>query len=245
MDLWSWIWIGLGFWAALIGLGLVIRLFVYKEAVPVVESKKAPEKLPKIETNKRSGGAVRHAVDGSEVDDELENIALDSGDDAYAAVMDELSRQTGPQRISKIKIKKVPAAEVQKEKKPSPTPPPSSSSRQSVVTEKTRESIQNLITGVKSISREEAEQLSEDLSEQDLEQLRESQIIHKLASTLVSEVKVEEAKEGKYSKVSLDASLFFDEEDVNFFEKEFEWDPEDEDSITDKSKPEETPKNET
>lgn len=242
MSVWNWVWIGLGVWVSILGIGLVIRLFIYKESVALVKTEKEEEVLPIIETNKTAGGAIRHDITGEDsVADSLRYVDEDTGDDAFAGVMDEISRRTtSPQRISKIKTKKVPATEAVSQEPPKTSSPPAKPAyrpaKETVVTDKTRGEIDNMITGIKSLSKEiEPAHLGEiDLNDPELEHLRESQIVRQLAATLVSEVKSEEASEGKYSKMNLDASLFFDEEDAAFFEKEFEWNPEDEDSITDK-----------
>ncbi len=95
--------------------------------------------------------------------------------------------------------------------------------KSSAMTEKSRDEIQEVMSSVSSLTRElkhsKVEKVEE--SEDEVVQLKESDIVQALAETLISEVKVDETQQGRFSKVSLDASLFFDETDVDFFEKEF------------------------
>jgi len=91
------------------------------------------------------------------------------------------------------------------------------------VTEKTREEMFEMISQVKSltqeISRPDFSQL--DPNDEELKKLQESELVKNLADTMISEVHTEGPDNKKFSKMMLDASLFFDESDQAFFEKEF------------------------
>lgn len=99
--------------------------------------------------------------------------------------------------------------------------------KDAVVTEKTRDEIEGLFDNVSSLTQEmKRPDFAEEVSEEKMEELQESEVVKALAQTLLSDVKVEEKEGHKYSKLSMDASLLFDESDVSFFEKEFEATPE-------------------
>lgn len=92
-----------------------------------------------------------------------------------------------------------------------------------VVTERTREEMFEMLSGVKSLTQEMSRPNFDDidLTDSEIAQLKDNEIVKSLAETLLSDVQTEEVKGQKFSKMSLDASLFFDETDVGFFEKEF------------------------
>lgn len=93
--------------------------------------------------------------------------------------------------------------------------------KKSVVTEKTREEMDTMISSVSSLTQEMQRPDFAAMSQEEEEELKESDIVKALASTLISEVSIKEKEGHKLSKLSLDASLVFDEHDVDFFEKEF------------------------
>ncbi|TVQ79876.1 MAG: hypothetical protein EA369_03760 [Bradymonadales bacterium] len=86
---------------------------------------------------------------------------------------------------------------------------------------KAREDLMRLISDLKSVRKEEFFQSlpNEDVSE---EEFSSSEIINALVGTLISEVEVKGEDSEKLSKLSLDASLLFDEEEAESFAKEFE-----------------------
>lgn len=236
MEVMTWVWIGLGVWAVIFVIAFLVHVFVLKDRVTISDKKE--EYLHKIETNKRAGGAL-HTLSG-DVAEEAQDIALyeDEGDEKFHRMMKALDKKTVVADMSHLEPPSPsspkpssPASPPAKTLKPTYQPP-----KQAVVTEKTRSDIDQMITGIRSLAQEMDVNHLKDLDDDDpeIQKLRESDIVVKLAETLVSDVKTEVDEVGKYSKMSLDASLFFDEEDVDFFEKEFEWDPEDEESITDK-----------
>lgn len=97
-----------------------------------------------------------------------------------------------------------------------------------VVTEKTKEEMDDLFAGVSSLTSEMKRPEFAEMDEQKKQELEQSDLIASLASTLLSQVETQTAEDGKkLSKMSLDASLIFDESDVEFFEKEFEASSED------------------
>lgn len=103
-------------------------------------------------------------------------------------------------------------------------PPPTVHKKvDAVLTEKTREEMFEMISQVKSLTQEiQRPRLEEiDLSDEEVKKLNDSGVVRGLIETLMTEVQVEESNGEKFSKMTLDASLFFDESDVDFFEKEF------------------------
>ncbi len=94
---------------------------------------------------------------------------------------------------------------------------------ETVVTEKTREEMFEMISAVKSLTKEMPRpNLDEvDMSDEEIKRLNESGVVEGLADTLMSKVQTDEIEGKRFSKMTLDASLFFDESDVDFFEKEF------------------------
>jgi len=90
-----------------------------------------------------------------------------------------------------------------------------------VLTEKTREEMETMMTSVSSLTQEMKKPDFDAMSQEEEDELKESDIVKALASTLISEVSTKEKDGHKLSKMSLDASLVFDEHDVDFFEKEF------------------------
>lgn len=91
------------------------------------------------------------------------------------------------------------------------------------VTDKTRDEMFEMISQVKSLTQELARpdfsQL--DPNDEELKKLQESELVKNLADTMISEVHTEGPDNKKFSKMMIDASLFFDESDQAFFEKEF------------------------
>ncbi len=103
-------------------------------------------------------------------------------------------------------------------------PPPTVHKKvDAVLTEKTRDEMFEMISQVRSLTQEiqrpKPEEL--DLSDDEIKKLNESGVVRGLIETLMTEVQIEESNGHKFSKMTLDASLFFDESDVDFFEKEF------------------------
>jgi len=94
--------------------------------------------------------------------------------------------------------------------------------KSTVVLEKTREEIEGLMSGVSSLTQEMKRPDFQHMSDEDLAKLQESDIVESLSRTLLSEVEIKEKDGLRHSKLSVDASLVFDEHDVDFFEKEFE-----------------------
>lgn len=91
-----------------------------------------------------------------------------------------------------------------------------------VITEKTRERMQSMMSSVQSLTGEmKRPDDFQELEDEEFEKLKDSGVVRALAETLLSEVSIEQSPSGKYSKMTLDASLFFDESDVDFFEEEF------------------------
>jgi len=91
------------------------------------------------------------------------------------------------------------------------------------MTEKSREEIKDIMSSVSSLTQQlkRPESIEPEPSEEEIVELKESNIVQALAETLITEVKVDETDQGRFSKMTLDASLFFGESDVDFFEKEF------------------------
>jgi hypothetical protein len=105
---------------------------------------------------------------------------------------------------------------------PSAAPRPQNQTGEVKVTEKTRAEMDEMITGLNSLTQHmRRPDWAEKMKEEDEEQLKDSGVVKALAETLISEVQIKEAEDGKLSKMTLDGSLLFEEEDVNFFEKEF------------------------
>lgn len=93
--------------------------------------------------------------------------------------------------------------------------------KETKVTEKTREEIGELFSNVTSLTQEMKRPNFVEMTEEEEDALKDSDIIKSLAQTLVSEVESKEVDGLKMSKMSFDASLMFEESDVDFFEKEF------------------------
>lgn len=91
-----------------------------------------------------------------------------------------------------------------------------------IVRQETREEIEGMIEGVTSLTSEMKRPNFEALSEEKRAELESTDLVKALASTLLSEIKTREQEGHKYSRLTMDASLLFEEEDVEFFEKEFE-----------------------
>jgi len=91
------------------------------------------------------------------------------------------------------------------------------------LTDKTRDEMFEMISQVKSLTQELARpDFSKlDPDDEELKKLQESELVKGLADTIISEVQTEGPDNHKFSKMMLDASLFFDESDQDFFEKEF------------------------
>lgn len=88
--------------------------------------------------------------------------------------------------------------------------------RETKITEKTRQEMTNVITGVKSIT---SAQPRPDLTppeelQKAAEALQSSEVVSALAGTLVSEVATDQTETGKFSKLSLDGTMLFDESDL-------------------------------
>jgi hypothetical protein len=104
-----------------------------------------------------------------------------------------------------------------KTQKPSPNPSAGASAavnvprKEATVTPRMREEISELISRVRSIP-ESVQQERTDESEKQQQILEESGVLQALAQTLVSEVEIDQTEQGKYSKLSIDALLLFDEE---------------------------------
>ncbi len=91
--------------------------------------------------------------------------------------------------------------------------------KETKITEKTREEISGIFSSVKSLT---GTQESPPAEEIDLEGLRQSGIVQALAQNLVTEVSVEEAQDGKFSKMTVEASLLFDDEKAEEVESKSE-----------------------
>jgi|GEM_PF-3602333 len=113
-----------------------------------------------------------------------------------------------------------PIAPIQKEKAAKPLFP-LQPKKESVITEKTREEIDQMISTVTSVTSEMKRPDYQAMNEEEMEALKDTDLIRSLAQTLVSDVVSEDDPAGKYSKMTVDGSLIFDEEDVNFFERVF------------------------
>jgi len=87
------------------------------------------------------------------------------------------------------------------------------SKRESVITDKTRQEITSVISGVKSITGVQPRPPDfQSLAE--AEDFENSGVVTALAETMISNVSSEQTDQGKFSKMSLDASLVFDENDL-------------------------------
>jgi hypothetical protein len=84
------------------------------------------------------------------------------------------------------------------------------SKRESVITDKTRKEITSVITGVKSLTGAQPRPANLD-AEPPAEPIENSEVVAALAQTLVTDVSSEQTDQGKYSKMTIDASLIFDE----------------------------------
>jgi hypothetical protein len=126
------------------------------------------------------------------------------------------------ERKSKSGVKKT-TGEVAKKMGESKPPPTTHKKIEAVVTEKTREEMFEMISQVKSLTQEISRPKLEDvdMSDEEIRKLNESGVVKGLIETLMSDVQTDEVQGQKFSKMTLDASLFFDESDVDFFEKEF------------------------
>lgn len=85
---------------------------------------------------------------------------------------------------------------------------------EAVVTEKTREEMQDMFSSVRSLTGEQKREEAwneEELDQEAREKLENSGILHSFAEALVSQVKIEESEYGKFSKMSVDASMLFEE----------------------------------
>lgn len=102
-------------------------------------------------------------------------------------------------------------------------PPGFAKPKPAAMTEKSREEIKDIMSSVSSLTQQlnRPESIEPEPSEEEIVELKESNIVQALAETLITEVKVDESDQGRFSKMTLDASLFFGESDVEFFEKEF------------------------
>lgn len=91
-----------------------------------------------------------------------------------------------------------------------------------MLTDAKREELHGMLDSVQSLTGElKRPENIDELTDDERQQLEDSGVVKALVETLLSEVQIETTEQGKYSKLSVDASLFFDEGDVEFFEKEF------------------------
>lgn len=82
------------------------------------------------------------------------------------------------------------------------------------VTQKTKEQMSGIIASVKSLGAPEATTpATPEKQAEEIKALQDSEVLQALAETMISEVSVEETKDGKFSKLSLEASLIFDEKE--------------------------------
>ena len=81
------------------------------------------------------------------------------------------------------------------------------------ITEKMRDEIDGIFNSVKSLSEEQG--VTSDTGSVNIEALKDSGVIEAFAGSMVSEVTTEESPEGKFSKMTLEASLLFEEDDPN------------------------------
>lgn len=79
-----------------------------------------------------------------------------------------------------------------------------------VVTERTREQMKDVIAGVKSIPL--PSKASEPVTAEQMNDLKESEVLSALAQTMISEVETEETDLGRFSKMTIEAQLIFDDE---------------------------------
>jgi len=89
-----------------------------------------------------------------------------------------------------------------------------------LVTEKTRQELMKLVSDLKSVRQDSslAHLPTTNVSE---EELSSTDLIAALADTLISKVETDGEDLDKRSKLSIDGSLLFDAEEVEFFEREF------------------------
>jgi len=84
------------------------------------------------------------------------------------------------------------------------------------VTQKTKEEMTGIISSVKSLTNSELNMPIKDPKKEaeEMQGLQDSEVLQALAETMISEVSTEESDKGKFSKLSLEASLLFDESDI-------------------------------
>jgi hypothetical protein len=86
-----------------------------------------------------------------------------------------------------------------------------------VITSKTREEITGIISKVKSVTPTAPEVSPEELKairENQIQKLEDSGVVEALAGNLVSKVDTDTTAQGKFSKMTLEASLIFDDEEL-------------------------------
>lgn len=90
-----------------------------------------------------------------------------------------------------------------------------------VVTSKTREELDQMMGSVKSLSRELEQAPEVDVSDDEVKsKLQDSSLIQGLADTLITQVRTEEDKTGKFSKMMVEGHLLFEDELIDPEEEE-------------------------
>jgi hypothetical protein len=213
-------WIGYVIWT-LVGLGLLIGLIFlgfslyHQRAASLPQVKPPPRRAPvrseavKVKSavaTPRPAPAIRASVQTSKASPPSAGAPTGSIPKPTSAAT------TAPSSIAPPKMTG-----------PANLPPGFAKPKPAAMTEKSREEIKDIMSSVSSLTQQlkRPESIEPEPSEEEIVELKESNIVQALAETLITEVKVDETDQGRFSKMTLDASLFFGESDVDFFEKEF------------------------
>lgn len=109
--------------------------------------------------------------------------------------------------------KRAPESSPASAKGPVKAPAPEAFKPNTKVTEKTKSEMTGIIANVKSLTSEQPRKMTPPTAEE-LQALNSSEVIEAIAQTMISDVSVEEAKEGKFAKMTIEAELIFDESDL-------------------------------